>query len=158
MPRAQIDERIVARLLVAALETIGATMLRVYQGEPPPDEPAVPWCRLNAVDFEYDDTPDGAFGSDATPDTAVVTATVLVAVPDAATRATMYAVDTACSRVRAALRGQRFEDAGTTHVLDMVIGGATRKERGADEDHRLMLAVFTIAGRAQRNSGTTLET
>lgn len=152
MATAQIDQRIIERLVFAQLKTAESASLMpiLLPGEQEPDAPETCYAQLLGVEFDYPDQGAGADG----PDYCIVTALVVVASPPMVTDADAAQVQTATSAILAAMR--RTSSSSGTHTVH-IDTARTRLARGDDDLNSLRIKTIELRGTATRSSGTSLE-
>lgn len=157
MATARIDSSAILSLIMARLEAqiSVAVMVKRYPGEPLPVDSTLPWVHLFAVDetsIGRTIGPSDTSGGDVQDGQRIVAA-MTIGVPDAATRASLFALPRAISRVRAALESVMLSD-GVHHVR--LFGFAASPDPMPDDSARIRTAGATVSGVAWRDSGSTI--
>lgn len=157
MATARIDSSTVLSLIMARIESqIGdSDMVKRYPGEPLPVDAAIPWVHLFAVDERSVGRtvgPSDTAGGDVQDGQRIVLA-LTIGVPDSATRASLFALSRAISRVRAALETVMLSD-GVHHVR--LFGFEASPDPVPDDSARVRTAGATVIGLAWRDSGSSI--
>lgn len=155
MANALIDFGVIARMGATLLETLSSTIHIVHMGEAEPSEEIV-WARMSGIIFETIERHRSTAVNE--PDTASVTFQIDVAVgPD---NTGSFGIGTACSRVRSAFADQTTIDpnneATFEHKLE-ILKTTVAIAADPDEERHNRFATVMIYGRAERRSGTSIE-
>lgn len=154
MARANIDTRVLARLVAARLISVLGTEADLFvPGEVPPEDQSKPFVLLDGIDLTRQ---GGSAGGDSAPDAADVEVRCAVFLPDSSTLADLAQCETISALVSSALARETLSDASTTHYLDL-FDPREAEATATDESRRIRGRAVTVSGRAVRLSGTTLE-
>lgn len=157
MAVAFIDHGMIGRLIAARLNSAvsSSDMLIRYLAEEQPVGAAVPWAHMIAIDL----TPWGrsvgnqsSSGGDSQ-DCGDVVITFTVGVPE--TISDQFELESACTRLRAALQHQTLLDSATGHRLDLLTC-EVRPDPQPDDGPRVRTAGVSLTGIIQRLGGASI--
>ena len=157
---ASIDERVVKQLLVDRMQSqIGTSTGRTtLEGETAPRGLSMPVYRLEGFTLSRRGRPSASTASHGdAPDMADVSITIGVTLPDTATDADLGELETALSRVAAALVPVSLEDSATSHTVQIIASScATDASPGDEEPAAARSGSVTVTALAYRIAGNTL--